>query len=304
MKLYAPAYYPSFSCIADRCRHTCCVGWEIDVDADALKKYESLTDGYGASILQTIDREESPHFRLLPGDRCPHLDERGLCRIITEMGESYLCHICREHPRFYNDTVRGREVGIGMACEEACRLILSSDDYCSFVEIGELDGEIAEPGDFDAVSHRTVIYEILADRSVPYEKRLEAISALYGVSLTALPDCEWTEELFSLEYLDASHRALFSVYTSDLHTPPWAEKPLERALAHMIFRHCSDSEDRESFRASLGFCLLMERLLASLIRRRGAESTEEIGELARIVSEEVEYSEDNTEMLKSVFAFL
>ena len=40
MKLFAPEYYKDFVCIADRCKHSCCVGWEIDVDKDTLEKYK------------------------------------------------------------------------------------------------------------------------------------------------------------------------------------------------------------------------------------------------------------------------
>jgi lysine-N-methylase len=36
MKLRAPKYYLDFACIADRCKHSCCIGWEIDVDADTM----------------------------------------------------------------------------------------------------------------------------------------------------------------------------------------------------------------------------------------------------------------------------
>jgi len=305
MKLYAPLYYSSFSCIADRCRHTCCVGWEIDVDEETLEKYKSLTGGYGEQIKDTVDLADTPHFRLAAGDRCPHLDSRGLCRIITEMGEDYLCSICREHPRFYHDTPYGREVGIGMACEEACRLILTSDGYQTFAEIGEAeDVGTADARSFDAIVHRSAVYEILADSEIPYTKRLEAISGLYGVSPSALTDARWREEFSVLEYLEPAHRALFSAYTSHPCTPKWAEKPLERALAYMIFRHCSDCEDREDFRTSLGFCLLIERMLASLMQKSGDASLTSMIDLARILSEEVEYSEDNTQMLKSVFAFL
>ena len=32
MKLYAPEYYKQFQCIADKCTHSCCIGWEIDID--------------------------------------------------------------------------------------------------------------------------------------------------------------------------------------------------------------------------------------------------------------------------------
>ena len=42
MKLYAPAYYKEFACIADRCKHSCCIGWEIDVDDDARELYDTL----------------------------------------------------------------------------------------------------------------------------------------------------------------------------------------------------------------------------------------------------------------------
>ena len=124
MKLYAPKYYGDFSCIASRCRHNCCIGWEIDVDARSMARYKAFSSGYGASIPNSIDQaSEEPHFKLAEGERCPHLNDCGLCNIILQCGEEYLCDICREHPRFYHNTSRGKEVGVGMACEEACRLI-------------------------------------------------------------------------------------------------------------------------------------------------------------------------------------
>ena len=50
MKLIAPDYYPRFRCIADRCRHSCCVGWEIDVDEESLEKYAALPVELGEEI--------------------------------------------------------------------------------------------------------------------------------------------------------------------------------------------------------------------------------------------------------------
>ena len=122
-----PDYYKDFSCIADKCSHSCCIGWEIDIDEKTLKKYSSLKEGYGKEIINTVENEEAAYFKLCEDERCPHLDEKGLCRIISNLGEDYLCEICREHPRFYNDTARGKFVGIGMACEEAARIILQND---------------------------------------------------------------------------------------------------------------------------------------------------------------------------------
>ena len=108
MKLYAPAYYHEFSCIADRCRHSCCIGWEIDVDRDTLQYYQTLDGDYASAIRQSIDTSDTPHFTLAAHDRCPHLDGRGLCHIITAYGHQALCEICREHPRFYHDTPHGK----------------------------------------------------------------------------------------------------------------------------------------------------------------------------------------------------
>lgn len=296
MKLYAPSYYLDFTCIADRCRHTCCIGWEIDIDSDTMQAYKTLSNGYGVEIQKSIDVEDTPHFRLDANERCPHLDARGLCKIILHLGEDHLCEICREHPRFYHNTPNGREVGIGMACEEAARLILSSDTYATFVPVDEIDGD-AEPLEFDAVAHRASIYAILSNRTLPYAERLKQISDAWDVSPTAYDDGEWHDLLDRLEYLDEAHKTLFSAYSSAIE-PTKNALILERALAYFIFRHCSDAYDADNFRASLGFSLFCERLLASIAK----ESDNDIATLARIVSEELEYSEDNTDEIKWMFA--
>lgn len=300
MKLYAPTYYKKFTCIADRCRHSCCVGWEIDVDEDTMQVYDTLSEGYGQIIKNSIDMEDTPHFRLCKGERCPHLDGSGLCRIIKNLGEGYLCHICREHPRFYNNTNVGKEVGLGMACEEACRLILSSENYRRMVEIGVIDGEV-EPLDFDALPHRERIYAILSDDALPYAERLGLIADTYGVSLSVKSNNEWRELLDSLEYLDENHKALFSVYSSDPSTPEGLEKPLERATAYFIYRHATAAWDEDEFRTAVGFALFCERLLASVAKAQRINDVMGLAEVARVVSEEVEYSEENTEAIKFAF---
>ena len=296
MKLLAPKYYNDFCCIADRCRHSCCIGWEIDIDKEAQEKYKNITHSYGEKIRESICREETPHFALGENDRCPHLDERGLCRIITNLGEDFLCHICREHPRFYNETPRGLEAGLGISCEEACRIVLSSDSYRELSVIGETEGN--PPKDFDSLPLREKIYDIISDRTVPYPERLERIYEGFEACPSSLSDEDWRELLESLEYLDESHRELFSCYSSDINTPAPYWESLERALAYFIYRHTGESIDENDFRMSLGFALFCERLLASM-----ANSDTDIFEAARIISEELEYSEENTEAIKFEFWF-
>ena len=291
MKLYAPKYYKNFTCIADKCRHSCCIGWEIDIDPETLEKYRALGEK-GKNILKNVEQSETACFRLCEGERCPNLCASGLCGIILEFGEEYLCDICREHPRFYNYTARGKEIGLGMACEEACRIILSSDEYAERILIVD-DGEESDEYDFDAVEHREKIYSVLLDNSIAYAEKLEKISKAYAVPISFCADDEWRKLFSELEYLNGENRELFALYSSSPSRKKELEKPLERALAYFIYRHCSEAWDFDGFRVSLGFCLLCERLLESVTASGGS-----IEELARIVSEEIEYSEENTDRLK------
>lgn len=303
MKLYAPYYYKSFTCIADKCRHSCCIGWEIDVDGETAEKYAALNGGYGDTVRTCLDTDDVPHFPLLPDGKCPHLDENGLCRIILNLGEDYLCEICREHPRFYNTTVRGKEVGVGMSCEEACRLILESDDYSSIIEIGDFPDEIIEASEFDTVAQRNFIYGILSDGALNYKSKLRKISEAYDVSPTDISDAEWKDIINSLEYLDESHKELFLNFSTKKAIPKEYEKYAERALAYFVYRHCAEADSKKEFSASLGFCLFCEKLLASLATRQETVSPAELYEYARIISEELEYSESNTEAIKFEFSF-
>lgn len=302
MKLYAPGYYKDFFCIADKCTHSCCIGWEIDIDSDTMAKYASVSYGYGKQIRDSIDVTDTPHFCLTSGERCPHLDEGGLCRIISVLGEDYLCDICREHPRFYNDTPHGKEVGLGMACEEACRIILESNDYDQMIEVGEIDGE-ADFTDFDATACRNTVYKILSDPSISYIEKLSRIHKEYGVRPECMPDASWREFLSTLEYLDESHRDLFLHYSSDTSIPHEWVGPLTRTLAYFIYRHGSGARDIQEFREAVGLSLFCERLLASIAKAQGIQNMTDFIRLARIVSEEIEYCEENTEAIRFEFSF-
>jgi len=295
MKLYAPAYYKDFSCIADRCRHSCCIGWEIDVDDDTLQYYQTLDGDYASAIRDSIDTTDTPHFALAAHDRCPHLDEHGLCRIIKTYGHNALCEICREHPRIYHDTPHGKEVGLGLCCEEACRIVLGSDDFAKMIEIEQLDGE-SDSDAYDATLPRAEIYALLGDTSLPYSEKLRSICEAFQLTSTQLDDDTWRELLDGLEYLNDAHRDLFSCYSSACKATAESAPILTRALAYFIFRHCSDAEDADAFRASLGLSLFFTQLLCCMICA-GTDPHD----AARILSEELEYSEDNTDTIRSVF---
>ena len=127
MKLIAPDYYTEFKCIADRCKHSCCIGWVIDVDDDTLEYYHTIEGELGERLKKGIDESgETAHFILGEGERCPFLNQTGLCDLITELGEESLCQICTDHPRFRTYTADSLHLGLGLCCEAACRLVLTS----------------------------------------------------------------------------------------------------------------------------------------------------------------------------------
>ena len=293
MELFAPKYYKNFQCIADKCQHSCCVGWEIDIDDYTLELYRDIPGEIGETIRGSIgESEESAYFRMCPDGKCPHLDERALCRIIKALGDDALCDICREHPRFYNDVGDHSEVGLGAVCEEAARLILSEEDYATLEYVGEAYGD---PGTdaFDPTVLRAELFAILSDATIPYSQRLEMIADKYLAA--ELPDDSSVGNLLStLEYLDESHRNLFEDICST-HLPE-GETALfcERFFAYLIYRHGGAATDAESFCRAVGFALILERLFRSLIYKHGFTPAES----ARIISEELEYSEENTENIQ------
>ena len=145
MNLYAPDYYPEFRCTAGKCRHTCCAGWEIDIDGDSLKRYRRMRGPFGKKINQCISEEGTPHFILGEEERCPLLNGENLCELILRRGEKELCQICADHPRFRNYWTGRTEIGLGLVCEEAGRLILGSGHPLGLIRLeGDEEEELPE----------------------------------------------------------------------------------------------------------------------------------------------------------------
>lgn len=301
MKIFAPKYYKDFKCAASNCTHSCCIGWEIDVDENTLLKYSNLTSGYGKQINESITPLPTPHFALAKNGNCVHLDENGLCKIICNLGEEYLCEICKEHPRFYNQTPFGLEVGLGLSCEEACRIILTSNNYNEFEEVDECDLEL-EKLTFNPIPERNEILSILSTRSPSYSEKLKILQSRYSVSPSVITDEDWHDVLNSLEYLNDKNKLLFSNYSSTIDKNSQLDAYLEKALAYFVFRYLSKAQNQAEIKQYLGLCLFLERLLNSALRANSALSLSQAIQTAIIVSEEIEYNEDNLDAI--LFEFI
>lgn len=286
--MFAPRYFKNFICTADKCTHSCCIGWEIDIDEDTLAYYKSLPEPLGAKILRTVaENDEGAHFALTAEKRCKNLDKHGLCRIYKSLGHEGLCDICREHPRFYHISDR-EEAGLGAACEAAAALILASDGYADFVAV-DGDGLLYDPSaEFNPRTERELLYGLLADKTLSLTARLAAITARYGAYSAD------RTVLDGLEYLDDTHRALFAQAMS---TPTALSEThaevCERFFAYLVYRHASPARSVEDFVRAVRLALFLLTLFTALIEK---------GLLSPIaaavaVSEEIEYSEQNTQAL-------
>ena len=120
-----PDFYSQFSCKAGACQHTCCQGWEIDIDDTTANRYLQMEGMLGDKMRQSITRQEDTYsFRLVDDERCPFLQSDGLCQIILHTSEENLCNICAMHPRFFTYLEGVELAGIGLCCEKTCELLL------------------------------------------------------------------------------------------------------------------------------------------------------------------------------------
>ena len=192
MELTAPVYYKDFRCLADRCRDNCCrTGWEIDVDDETVSYYKSLPLPLRDEILAGLAANEEGVYTICPvNGQCPFLTESGLCSLVIQLGEEHIGDICTLHPR-YREWFPGRiEIGVGLCCEEAARLILSDsapaefETYLTDADADDDDGEEA-PLYLPLLDLRDRLFDLLQDRSLPLRQRmanaLRLTAAVQGV---------------------------------------------------------------------------------------------------------------------------
>ena len=205
VKIVVPDYYKDFRCIAANCKHNCCIGWEIDVDEIALAKYRCVSGAFGERLRAGIVEEgESACFRLDAQERCPFLNARNLCDIILTFGEDALCDICAEHPRFRNFFSDREELGIGLCCEAACRLILGREEKVSFLTDGTSE-ENECPSEEECVFYamREKAFALVQDRGMSISARVENILDFFAAPMPNRTIAEWARIFLDLERLDS-----------------------------------------------------------------------------------------------------
>lgn len=295
MKLIAPDYYARFRCIADRCRHSCCVGWEIDVDPQARARYRSVPGAFGERLNAAIDDSgETACFRLDADERCPMLNKSGLCDLITELGEDALCQICADHPRFRSFFEDRTEIGLGMCCEAAAALILDREEPVRLVILEDDGAQEALPEDEAALLEaRDRLIALVQNRTKPVAKRLDDL--LEAVDF-ALPERNWAAVYRDLERLDPAWDAMLNVLERTGLTAaeqPELETAFEQLAAYLLYRHLPGALEDDDLPGRAAFCVLSARVVMALCAAKPGCTPSDCAEYARMYSAEIEYSQDN-----------
>ncbi len=284
MKEIFPNYYEKFKCIAGLCRHSCCIGWEIDIDEDTMELY-SLLGGELAERIRGSIEGEVPHFVLKEGERCPFLNQKGLCDIICELGDGAICDICYLHPRFSNFYEDFTETGLGICCEEAARIILTEEEKF-------LVPLPASAKNSKFFRERSEAFVILQNRNITVLERLKRLAEKYGLKFEFS-----NEELYkfymSLERLDKSWEHQLVKLKNTENTDIFEREDLqiffEQLACYFIFRH---------FESGVGFALVSCWVIGEICLE--CETLEQMLDVVRMYSAEIEYCEENTEKVKAI----
>ena len=309
MEVY-PNYYDKFSCINSSCHHNCCIGWEIDIDDETHAYYSSLDGDIGKKLKDSICVSQSgeTYFNLSENGRCPFLDSENLCEIIKSLGEDGLCQICADHPRFINCIDDREEIGLGMCCEAAALLILSQKER--FELLPEYDGkneillardEVINEIQDSPNSSQEIAQHLASKFKLSFSKAEIKKSIEFLITLESL-DTNWTSLLKELsEHFDELDFEAFGEYIEK------RDREYKNLLTYFAYRHLSVSSDFCEFSARMGFVLLGYYVLYSLgalILKRDASLPISISsELARMYSAEIEYSEENTDLIIKKFMY-
>lgn len=327
MKYRAPSYVKGFRCIADKCKDSCCIGWEISVDENTLQKYKTAEGKLFSDIRRSLTAQGT--IRLCDNGRCPHLLENGLCRIILEAGEDMLCEICREHPRFYNTVGALCEWGLSLACESAAQRILAKRLPLSFFQkiteekealcdeallsllLRERERMLAyiceKPNDIEG------LLSVLEKWSCKLQKHMDF--ADIGKELFIFdPYAEEKSVYFTRERFEKEKELLLSLEPLSSDFPErWRQirmpsvlftedEYFARLLTYFIYRYMLGAAEDGDLAGRMGLCLFAALWCFLLCESEGRRELFSFAEAAKDFSKELECSEENMDTVTDAFS--
>ena len=206
MILRVPEYYNEFSCIASRCKDSCCAGWEIDIDEESYEYYRNVEGPFGdrlrESMYEAKDEDGGYRFKLKGLKRCAMLNDNNLCDLYTALGEEALCEVCTEYPRFSLVYGQVEQKALSLSCEEVGRILFNRTEPEQLIDI-ELPGDCEDDEEdpllvafMEWVQKEAVA--ILQNRENPIPYRAKEFLAWCDLAQNALNHAEAMDDLLLL----------------------------------------------------------------------------------------------------------
>lgn len=328
MKEYIPDYYKDFQCIANQCKDNCCIGWEIMIDPESYKKYQKVEGKFHDRLMQGIDHQNGPAFHLDHCKRCVFLNNENLCDIYIQLGEDALCEICTQHPRFYNEYGNIRQTGLGMACEEAARIIFSTEQF-KLEKIYDASEEKNEDFSEKILKIQLWLLDLLKKKEYPIEERIEQVFDIVKELQDQLNQtgdivddpykedvkknhilkqmCEedyiknWISIYQKLDFMDPQVQQIFLKMEQmpfDKNEQKMDESYVEHLMSYFIYRYfmksCEDDNLIDKVKFAILNCLIIGKMNEYCQRYHVLKTPIEI---ARIYSKEIEYSQENIDTI-------
>ncbi len=338
-----PSYYKKFHCIADQCKDSCCIGWEIDIDDDTFDYYKSIEGDFGARLKKHMVSEDVNSFLLQENGWCPFLNKQKLCDICIELGEEALSEVCTEYPRFTVTYGNVMEKALSLSCEEAGRILFSETEKTVFDEMEMPDLWDEEEEDVEEElqlfrehleEYRDEAIRILQDRTRPVTERageyllfceqMQQVEHKSGENrqvdlemdlwdrIAAFEELEvlneeWTDAIEEVKTFYRAHSwkdAWQEYRTSDAYHEIW----YEHLLVYFTFRYFMKAWYDGNLLTKAQFAIASYMMIRDMDVVRYYKNNrqfllEDRIDIARIYSKEVEHSEMNLALLEEDFSF-
>lgn len=307
MKEYFLSYYSKFNCIAEKCAHTCCSGWDMCIDEETLQEYKKCASSFAPALKKGVNFKKA-RFKADKTGRCAFLNGDGLCEIIINLGEKSLCQVCRDHPRFRSCFEDRVETGLGFACEEATKVILSYQEKIKPVLASDEISEKEEELPFiqaELLKFRGQALDIVQDRTANINERIANLLKLCCAQVLPCDHKKIIKKFRSLERLEKTWGVRLKGLKTVLYTHVCEELALycEQFLVNSLYRFISEAEDVAYGRAVAVACVFSWWIINSIYNNESAKESEGktffevVCDIVREYSAEVEYSQKNQNKL-------
>ena len=190
--------YNDFKCTANKCKFTCCEGWDINIDKDTYEKWkkDKKDSKYllkGVKIKE-CNGNKGYFINKETFEKCPFLDCEGLCNIVKSHGEGYLSKTCHSFPRIKNDFESKMELSLSCACPEVIEILDKIEGKILMEPEGRNNKE-----ELLELKIRETLIDIVSEEEFSLDERL---LIGFDMLLNILEDESYTSEESLLEELE------------------------------------------------------------------------------------------------------